>query len=592
MPTFTGGQGDDAIVGTGENDILVGSGGNDLLIGGSGDDDLRGGDGNDILIGGLASFVNFSATFGTAFVTVFPDALTNGGTDLLDGGSGIDWAVLTYTQTSGAIIFDNSQIDAVNRITVGGVNAGSVTSVERLTFFSGSGNDRITGGAAHDIIYGGAGHDILSGGGGVDHLIGGLGDDILNGGAGQDMAVYSGPRRLYQVGPNQVSGYGEGADTLSSIEIIRFVDGSMSYGSDTAAAQAMRLHIAALGRQPESQARFSGLADLHQARGFFGAGDIAELYFASAELQSRYGGLSNRAFVETLYRLCMNREGEPAGVANWTGLLDAGRSRSQVLFEFSDSLEFRAITADIIQGGLWVENQAALSVARLFDAAFDTLPDAAGLIQYTSTLQPNTFSGQTIQSGLFDVAASLVASAAFQSSYGGLSNREFVEQLYRMVLDRPGEPSGLNYWTDQLDRGQLRSQVLVHFSESPEHVALTRSLWEGGVRTSDGSAQWASESLLPGEAISGSLPADEPADSSFWMLDYEADAIVFGALEEMNLPTVDPADLLNGLDIAAAHTTALNDSRVVLALPAAIDGAPEFDLDAWSPGQREGHWLI
>ena len=55
--------------------------------------------------------------------------------------------------------------------------------------------------------------------------------------------------------------------------------------------------------------------------------------------------LSDQAFVETLYRLFMDREGEASGVAFWTGYLAAGHSRYEVFLGFADSVEFARIVA-------------------------------------------------------------------------------------------------------------------------------------------------------------------------------------------------------------------------------------------------------
>ena len=70
--TRPAGSDDDALFGDAGNDVLYGGYGNDLLVGGPGIDALHGGDGNDILIGDSQP----------------------GATDLLDGGTGMDVAVV------------------------------------------------------------------------------------------------------------------------------------------------------------------------------------------------------------------------------------------------------------------------------------------------------------------------------------------------------------------------------------------------------------------------------------------------------------------------------------------------------------------
>ncbi len=103
--------------------------------------------------------------------------------------------------------------------------------------------------------------------------------------------------------------------------------------------------------------------------------------------------------------------------------------------------------------------------ARLYGAAFDRHPDAAGLNYWIQQRQRGV--------SLTSMANKLAASGEFTTLYGNLGNRAFVEQVYRNVLDREPDASGTAYWIDQLDRGVTRGKVLVGFSESPENRRAT-----------------------------------------------------------------------------------------------------------------------
>ena len=79
--------------------------------------------------------------------------------------------------------------------------------------------------------------DTLNGTAANDMLEGGAGNDALNGGAGTDTAFYNGLHSAYTVaqlsaGSWRVSG-AQGTDTLSSIEQLRFSDGTFAIGSTT-----------------------------------------------------------------------------------------------------------------------------------------------------------------------------------------------------------------------------------------------------------------------------------------------------------------------------------------------------------------------
>ena len=219
--TLIGGDGNDILNGDLYNslatgaDVLEGGAGSDTLVGGAGNDILRGGDGDDQLIGGIANGT-------TAAVT---QVFTNdGGQDTFDGGEGSDIAYAYYTDQIGGIAFDLANVAGNSAITMGGVAAGSFTSIERVIFRGGLGNDNVRGSGALDTLVGNAGNDILDGWFGNDTLSGGLGDDTLNGGEGLDVATYVNSTAGVNVdlriqGVAQNTG-GEGVDTLIGIEYL------------------------------------------------------------------------------------------------------------------------------------------------------------------------------------------------------------------------------------------------------------------------------------------------------------------------------------------------------------------------------------
>jgi|GEM_PF-2396793 len=471
-----GGGGDDQLFGEADLDRLEGGAGNDRLDGGAANDVLLGGDGIDFLIGGL-------------------------GDDDLDGGQGDDTAYFATSIEAVTFSYENGLI------IVNGVGRDRLTGIEHLEFVDGrldvgpdgrvilqpltdiigtAGADRLTGGSGRDNILGQAGDDILIGGGNWD---------TLNGGAGYDVAQYSGVRRQYTASSSNVTGGPErGTDNLTSIEALRFVDGTLTFDPNSLAAQVMRLYDSALDRQPD-QGGFESLLDYMEGGGTLNA--LADAFIASAEFQSRYGGLTNQQFVEQLYRFTLNREGDAQGVATWTGQLNTGVSRASLLITFSESAEHRTVTQAVLNQGLWVADDQALIIARLYDATFDRLPDWGGLGGWTEALKGGM--------SLVEIAGLFAASAEFQRTYGALSNQQFVEQMYRASLDREGDAGGVAGWTNALNNGTTRAQVLVAFSESSEHIALTRNLWLGGV-------QYEQEDNAPAApAHADGLHLDQPA---------------------------------------------------------------------------------
>lgn len=218
--TLIGGAGNDILNGDLYNslatgaDVLEGGAGADIVIGGAGNDILRGGDGDDTLIGGIA------AGNATSVTQVFTN---DGGQDTFDGGEGADIAYAYYTDQTGGIAFDLANVAGNSAITMGGVAAGSFTSIERVIFRGGSGADVVKGGGTLDTLVGNAGDDILDGWLGNDTLSGGLGNDTLIGGEGLDTATYVNSTAgvtvdLRIVGAQNTGG--EGIDTLIGIEYL------------------------------------------------------------------------------------------------------------------------------------------------------------------------------------------------------------------------------------------------------------------------------------------------------------------------------------------------------------------------------------
>ena len=103
---------------------------------------------------------------------------------------------------------------------------------------------------------------------------------------------------------------------------------------------------------------------------------------------------------------------------------------------------------------------------RIYQAAFDRTPDIGGVSYWLEQIDNGM--------DLIEVSARFIDSQEFRNQYGSApSNQDFVEKLYRNVLDRAGEASGVTYWVGQLDSGaKSHAKVLADFSESIENVEL------------------------------------------------------------------------------------------------------------------------
>jgi hypothetical protein len=118
---------------------------------------------------------------------------------------------------------------------------------------------------------------------------------------------------------------------------------------------------------------------------------------------------------------------------------------------------------------------AAGKAYRLYQAAFDRVPDQGGLGFWIHALDK----GITLD----QVAAAFATSKEFVDLYGAQSsNAQFVDLLYKNVLHRAPEGGGYDFWLDALANKHVpREVVLDYFSESPENQAQVIGSIQDGI---------------------------------------------------------------------------------------------------------------
>jgi V8-like Glu-specific endopeptidase len=110
-------------------------------------------------------------------------------------------------------------------------------------------------------------------------------------------------------------------------------------------------------------------------------------------------------------------------------------------------------------------------VARLYEAGLDRQFDAGGLNYWIDQQQAGM--------RLDQMAGHFLDSVEFTSRYGDddlMSIQEFVSTMYLSTLGRTLDQEGYLYWSDRMDSGMSRDDVLLNFSESPENVAQSAYL--------------------------------------------------------------------------------------------------------------------
>jgi serralysin len=420
----------------------------------------------------------------TAFTKVIWDG---GGSDTLDASAQTRDATIDLHEGAFSSIGTNgSGGPAVNNVSIAyGASIGNANG--------GSGSDKITGNALANHLSGGAGDDTLYGLTGKDLLDGGSGSDVLDGGTESDTAVWSRPSHSYSISlkANADDTIAASAETDravgESIEHFHFADGEFVTDTGSTAAQVFRLYGATLGRQPDP----GGLKNWVDAidGGSLTLKQAADNFTASPEFAGRYGNPDDTAFVTLLYKNVLGREPDAAGLTNWTTTLAGGASRSEAVLDFSESAENIARSSDSIEQGLWLRDDDAAQVARLYHTTLDRLPDADGLVSWTKALHDGE--------SLVDVANGFMGSPEFQQQYGNQDNSGFTALLYNNVLGRQPDSAGMAAWTESMSSGKTRADIVVSFSESAEHQNQRAAYIDNGIMLygEDNSSSIASSSV-------------------------------------------------------------------------------------------------
>lgn len=119
-------------------------------------------------------------------------------------------------------------------------------------------------------------------------------------------------------------------------------------------------------------------------------------------------------------------------------------------------------------------NGVAAQAYRIYQAAFDRAPDAAGLGYWIANMEKGA--------SLASVAQAFIDSQEFRTMYGAQpSNTDMATKFYTHVLHRAPDQAGLDYWVKALDSHAIdAATALSGFSESAENVAqLTGTISHG-----------------------------------------------------------------------------------------------------------------
>jgi uncharacterized delta-60 repeat protein len=145
---------------------------------------------------------------------------------------------------------------------------------------------------------------------------------------------------------------------------------------------------------------------------------------------------ANQRYVSQLYLDLLQRSADAAGLAHWTAFLEQGNSRIALVQMFESSLEYRALV-----------------VGDLYGYILGRAVDSAGLNDKVNFLNQGGTAEQ--------VEADLLGSDEyfFYPTRGNGNNDVFLQAVYRDVLQRAIDPSGMEVWGQALVNGATRTAV-------------------------------------------------------------------------------------------------------------------------------------
>ena len=232
-----------------------------------------------------------------------------------------------------------------------------------------------------------------------------------------------------------------------------------------------RLYNLCLQREPDENGLKYWVNRLKS--GQMSAAQVVQGFFFSKEMQNL--NLDHDEYVERCYEVMMNRGSDSGGKKYWVERLNNGVTRMYVVRGFVESPEFTAIASKygIKRGSLKLgdvrdQNYGITSfVARCYTKALGRSYDESGLKTWVSKI----LNASNRKQAAIDTASNgFLHSAEFQNKK--LNDTEYVKVLYRTFLDREYDAAGLADWTDRLQKGSTRDEVMKGFAGSVEFAKL------------------------------------------------------------------------------------------------------------------------
>lgn len=215
--------------------------------------------------------------------------------------------------------------------------------------------------------------------------------------------------------------------------------------------------------------------------------DLKEVWYAmskafasSPEAISKAGStLANDIdYVDWLYGIYFNRDGDVPGITYWTGQLAQGLSREDAQLAFMLSPEFTSLSTALF--GATTARPEVTLVGDFYRGLLGRLPEDTGLAYWVSRLRAAQCSGAAAVRAEADSISSLFLASA-EYTQRARTNAQTVTDLYDSFLRRAPDVPGAAYWVQQLGSGALdRAALRTAFLSSPEFTARVDAVVAAG----------------------------------------------------------------------------------------------------------------
>lgn len=185
-------------------------------------------------------------------------------------------------------------------------------------------------------------------------------------------------------------------------------------------------------------------------------------------------GRTDEQFIDDMYHLVLNRPADEGGFEYWMEKLNNGEDRISVFAGFVNSPEYYnicldcGITAGYFYPGYDVNqiNAVNLFVERMYKTCLGRIGDIGGQEYWVRKLLEGELSGTYC-------ASNFILSPEYQAK--GLSEGDYIDSLYSAFMGRSSDYAGKKYWIDNLKHGLTRDELFAGFANSPEFTSICES---------------------------------------------------------------------------------------------------------------------